>query len=72
MSLLEIEILTYCHECNKAYNDQHKYCPGCGSTQLMWFVPGPTINDWIETEHILESVKSVQCGCCDEILYPDD
>jgi primosomal protein N' len=72
MSLEEIEILTYCHECNKAYNKQHKYCPGCGSTQLMLFVPGPTIKDWIETERKLETVKEKQCGCCNDLLYTED
>jgi primosomal protein N' len=72
MSLLEIEIITYCHKCSKVYNGKHKNCPHCGSFDLLLFVPGPTIKDWIATEQKLESVKSEQCGCCDYFLYGPD
>lgn len=67
--LNEITVLTYCHKCNKVHNDQHEYCPACGSCELLICVPGPAINDWLESELKLESVKYKQCGCCDYFLY---
>ena len=69
---LEIKILTYCHDCEKAFTDQHNNCPGCGSTSLLLCVPGPTIKGWIKSEQKLESAKQNQCGCCDYFIYGED
>lgn len=63
-----IDILTYCHECQKVFIGQHLNCPACGSGAVLMCDPGPTIRNWIEAEGKAEKAQVEHCGCCDQIF----
>lgn len=64
----QIEVLTFCHNCEKVFNDKHIECPACGSSSVLMCAPGASIREWVKIEKQAEQARCNHCGCCDEIF----